>query len=951
MPEDNTSESKSSLRTIKIPPLDTGTNFFVGPPSPVTNLPPVEPPVEQTRDRKPLRTWEERNRTVGVPMDTRTGISALNRARLGVRLAREDQRRFLESQYPGNVFEADDGRWIVRQPGPGGRQIDVAVDPIGVDAGDFAELFVTALPDMLSAAASVFLAKKIPRVGALKGIKGATRDILASAVGPAVTGAATEATIKGAEGVLDMGAVPEIFKRQATKASIDVALGGTIGSALGGLKFLRNPLAGNRTHVQLDMVASRKALKDKYGINIDLAASEVSGHPTFARLEEFVEKQPGAAEVYQRLYDRRTENLNLLRRRMAGDTLHDIDAIGLEVMDTLQSVTKANDMSVIAARRKVAETATREILKEAESAAPGAPKGVWLSKGGENIRTKLTALKDAAEKEADDKYKAFYALGGDQPIFGGGGLSAGAKAIREDMLRAQGPNQAAKRAIQVAYVPGDIRKMVDALVASDKLSFRHSDLVAMRRRVNDLMDRSMSVKDIDTHTLGKLSDLISTEIENGLNAIGNPALKAAGLDAAKTYKEKVVPFRLKGINEAIVPEIDGGIGPHQLASSYIKGAGATDRWNTLVKFLGPDSDEIKLMKRQVMDLVIDESTEPGGQFINAKRFLSGLDSFRVNNRELFDKTFGPNGWRMIREAKALQSLDEFDKIPASELDVIIRSGQTGRSLGAAIRAERKASYLYKNQIMRDVRGNSLDEAKLDPYELVNKFIGHATPAEITEVIGYLEKAGKTETIKNLRQAGMERILSDRVETGQLSKALGLSLGVREVNPTGQRWQAFLGPEMFDDLRNMARIDLGTSRRIDSGSAMAGGLAAGEKIGSIEKFQSPTKLWLPAVFNRALAHVLTSSSVRKIAATDPQFETKIFPWVVATMPSLLENTLNEFGDDSEGVSRALAFVDQVKRGVDSQISSTLNRRGRSDEPEEQPQRRVFKIPPPAPITNQ
>lgn len=896
----------------------------------------------QTRAPFLQRYFEEN--TSGAPLDITSGIASYDRYQLGRHRTEDDQRRYLESRDYSNIRKATDGQWIVRAQGANG-PVDLVADPLGIDAGDFAELGASA-PQLAWSFATMAATRGLGSFGKAKGILGAARDIVSGTVGGQAAGAIEDIANRVREGApVD---IPEIAKSRAVSGAIDTVIGSAIGTGLAASRFRRNPWIRDRTDIQLDALRAQREVADKYGIHIALTPAEATGSRMLAIEQARLELVPGAADVLKKSRaETQTGPMNLFREVMLGGRVPDSDVVGRQAINALQMTTGATDATVDAARINLSKAALFELEGTAATHSL-AERNIEQGFVGDALRNRFTALNDEAHSVNRGLFNRVRELGGDQPVLPGDNLAAAMKKLRgglprrfrnkdeasadvlgaewergfavesadelEQMAHAQ--RTTSGQPVSIAFVPGGIRNMVGELEDGAGNSWKLTELQQMRRRVYDDIGKANALPDTDTHYLSDIGKAITTAMNEGVEALPDGALRDAWRAANKDYVDNVLPFGKRGIAEMFIKDNESGwIGSAQLSSHYTGGAAAADKWRVVKEFIGSDSLEGRAVKRMAFDHVIGGSMEPGGQLLNAKEVLRRLASFKESSPDLYKEMFGKAADDLQRVAK-FAIAGEKDMLPAHEIETILRSGKgpTVTALRALKEAEEKQSILYTEETMKGARETGQwDTSKIIPHEFVNRFAFNPKVGaeEIVKVMHRIETSGPggIDLAGDIRSSALEKFLNRNSAVADLGE-------VMKKAETDKTMRALLGDDIFSDLHRYGALNkaIVTTRE----KSMAGAFEATTTMNLLLKL--PLRFLQKVGVNNISARVLTSDTLRNWTLRQPE-KSELVTMLMLSSPEFLKSVSRSFGNDSEGIRQAESYLGQARRALSESWSQS------------------------------
>lgn len=884
---------------------------FVAPAAALPGEPSAVAPTERQatiaagqRGTLPTRGFVERNQIPGVPLDVQEGISAWDRLVLSTRNAKSDQIRYLRNKYGDDkVRESDTGEWIVRvDDAATGKPRDIKADPRTIDLGDFAAI-AGDVPEIAGYVLAEKGAAALPFLNRMKGVFGVGRDIVAGAGGAETAGALKDVAVRLGEAPIDL---PEIARRRGEQLKYDVALGGVTVPVQRFIQWTKSPFGGSRTGTQIDAIQAQRYFRDTYGVDIPLSVGELTGSPDIIRREKYVGKILGGSKTYQQFQQEQTAAMQKLQGIMQGREVADDEVLGQEIIQHLRDKVEPVVAGVGAANKALEQAGQNRIMSLIEGQTLPAS-DLTRTQVGDTIRMRLTALRDQAKAEADRLYGVFKGITGDKPNIAAGDLATAAQAIRKDAASVFKPTATGlTQSASTAFVPEtSVMRRLDELIANKGGTYRFSDLQKMRSEVYDDLAKSEAVPGMGAHYLSRIANALTDAMEKGVAGMSDPRAKAALEAANKHYREQVVPFSKKGINEVFRNEFEGGyIGPAELTTRLLEGSpGArTDRYNTLKQFLGAGSVEFRALKRSIADDILINATEPGGETLNAKQFLRSFSDFTRNNKEIARDVFGPKATDLIEEAKFMLRAQEGAKFDAEAVRKLLLSPSPTRAqLTGLLRAEAAKDKLVSSQLLKAVADQSTAGLSITPEDVVNRFINkpERNLGEVSQLLGLLSDRPKL--TEDIRTKYLESLFKNADAEGRtFAQALQKAGGDRKA-------RAVLGNKMFEDLERYGMLKEAQEfpRTI---AEQAGAMAGGALLDKL--FVHPLKTTRRGVREFLTAKVLTSDQLRRWASNINPSEPGGLQLLLTSAP-FVESVTRNFGPGKEAEN----FMQSVKVATD------------------------------------
>lgn len=876
--------------------------------APLTSSVMQKPPMGFMQELPRLKSYRQMYQQGDVPLDTETGISAWDRLQLGARNAREDQLRYLRTKYGADKVDYRGGRWVVRVNDPQtGKPKDILADPVGMDLGDFAAI-AGDVPEMAGWLLGEAGAAKIPSLSKVKGVARIARNVVSGTLGAESAGAVKDSAIREHEGSpIDL---PEIGRRRTAQAGVDVTLGVPLGVGAEVFQWLKAPFNGSRSKVQFDAITAQRRLMEEKGEIIPLTVGQSTGNPDIIRREKFTGKVLGGSRTYQQFTQDQQASMNKLQNIMLGSEPADDEVLGQQIISALSRKVDPVTGAVESAKAEVQFTVKSQLEKLiGEKTLP--ERQLANTYVGDIIRARMFGLRDEAKAKATAAYTDFEKAGGKGALFQADDLANAAKKI-EQSLPPQFTSKGAEAS--TAFVPEQsILKRLKELQASQGHAYRFSDLQKMRSEVMDDLSKSEAVPGLGSRYLTQISGAITEAMEKGVESLGSPELKALLQNANKIYREEVVPFGKKGVSEMFANEFESRwIGSSELASKFKSGPGATDRYNLLKQFLGSDSLEFKALKRSILDDVLSEAHEPGGELLNAKRLFKSLSEFSQSSstKEVATDILGDNLKNAIEEAKLLLKAEATDKIPASEIDkwLASKSPSTDAVL-KLVHAERLKDKSFQTPILKALADHSTENLKLAPEDIVNRlFSGERKTQQIREVMGLL--SDRPALIEDIRTSYLAKIFHEGgIEGKSITDAL-------KESSLDKKARTILGDKLFEDLKQFGAIE--SAINVHQGVAeMAGSMAAGGRIDRL--LTHPLKTSSTAIREWVTAKVLTSDLIRKWAMKTDSSDPGALYLLFSNAP-FMESLSRNFGPGTASQNAAHSIKSSIEDWMKSSAPS-------------------------------
>lgn len=868
-------------------------------------------------------TFEERATEPGTPLDKETGLTTWDRLQLARRSAEQDQFAYLKNKYGDKVRQVD-GQWIVRVPDEAtGGEKDIVANPHKMTIGDLGAL-AGHTPEIAAWVAGEKGLRAIPMLGKMTGFKGVIRDVVGGAAGAESFGTAQDIETRALEDrrPVDLG---EILGRRAGGFLADVAIGAPLMGAMKFVNWMRSPFGGLATDVQFDMVAAQKEFYQKTGILVPLNLAEISGNPDIAARFRQLKRYPGSAEPMAEFAQRQGAAMQKLQDIMVGTDVADEAKLGQQVVGAAETKLQPLIAGEAAAKGEVAAKGAADIESTvAGRTVPTSSPGIAV---GEMIRTRLTSLRDAAKAEADRLYGEFRNITGDNPIISGADLAKAAEKIKKDAASAfhaapTGTEQEASK----AFVPEtSVMRRLDEMIANKDAKYRFSDLQKMRAEVFDDLSKSEAVPGMGAHYLSRISGALTEAMEKGVSDIADPTAKTALEAANKFYKENVVPFSKKGINEIFKNEFEPGyIFPGKLAEAFTTGAEATDRYMQLQKFLGPASGEMQVLNRHIADSVLKQGQLLGADTLDAKTFLRNLSNFVNDKPEIAAQVLGNKQAKLVETAKVMILAAENDKLPVDEVAKLIASGKADTtSLQKLMRAQAALDDKTSNSILDAIKRKTVTGLDVSAEDIVTRWIPKASRGEIEQFMSML--ADRPALTDDIRSLYAQKLLTKASETGKpVTEVLAKAYG-------DEKGRLLLGDKLMEDLQRFGALQkgIGAAKGGDIGASMA-------SAGRLDKALVKPLTFLPQALREwVTAKVLTSDTMRNWAL-NPRNQEPGNIMLVLSSPPFVRAVADTFGTGTaaQNVMQSIhqGLGDWFKSNVAQQkVDQEMNKRFEATKP--------------------
>ena len=408
-------------------------------------------------------------------------------------------------------------------------------------------------------------------------------------------------------------------------------------------------------------------------------------------------------------------------------------------------------------------------------------------------------------------------------------------------------------------------------------------------------DKLLAKEVVDIFESGKIDPAAFQRLTGIQKEIQNPLLKQSLKDVNDAYKSNLLPFDKKGISEIFKSEFDSGhIFPGQLASSFLSGADATDRYNLLNQFLGAGSNEMRALNRHIADALLQRGQILGAETINAKTFLKNLSQFYEDKPEIAKQIFGTKQAQMIDTAKTMILAQETDKLPVKEVEKLMAAGKADTTaLQRLMHAQKALDEKTSNSILDAIKRKSVTGLDVSAEEIVTRWIPKASRSEIAQFMAML--ADRPALVDDIRSIYAQQLFAKSAESGKsVFEALRRAYG-------DQKGRILLGEKMFEDLQQFGALQTGIN--VAKGGDLGASQAAMSRLD--QALIRPLTFLPQALREWVTAKVLTSQPMRNWAlASKPEEAGTIL--LVLSSPPFVQAVADTFrpGRTAQNVMRTI-----------------------------------------------
>lgn len=745
----------------------------------VRNVPEARTPGGQLTIEPTLSADEQyrrRNEQPGVPFNLNEELGFGLASAASLRQGDADKIAYLKSIFPpGSVRSDENGSPIIRVLNQQtGKPEDIPLNKPGFSPNDLANILGT-FPQMAATLGGIKGGRSLLPLAPVKKARGFLRDAFFGALGGEAEGVAQQALTRAYDNMpIEMQKIlAEHARNVPVNIGMDYLTAGAAKTARGTGRFLlsavpgsgipfpgiSNPLLHYRGPIQtaavnaqdwlvkkISSIGTPEALADAEKLRYLLNPAQKSGWPLISQLYEYLRRHPAGAGPITHAIEREDMAAGIVQKYMTQPLSNaDDETVGKIIIKMLDDWKTAADQR-LGAEVKSAEQSLQGQIKDKLHEA-SLPYPMNQSVLGEDLRTSITKLRDAEEAVQHEKRAHIATLpGGTGKLFNAEdiGLQQEAEEIYKRLPSPQMVVRQPVPSMMIATKYGDIvdKEFVPdhVLGALNKLRLNRNysldDLIQIRTTVYEDISAGQALPNTGTHYLNSIGRALTKAIKRGIDQMPPGPLKEAVEDANRHYIEKVLPFKEAGIDHIFVPKTEKGYLENvDLAELFLKHG---DRYERILKLLGRNSAEHKMMKRAIVDQVLNAAKDdPHGAVINAERFIQTLRALKDNpqTEAVFSDVFGHEGDALFRTAGYLKMVrdlgaDQFDR---AQLQAILTAPRGSELFPFKKLADDfvKRREVYNNNVVRKLVSGEMDPKKIRADEFVNLF---AEAADYTDLL-------------------------------------------------------------------------------------------------------------------------------------------------------------------------------------------------------------------------
>lgn len=829
-----------------------------------------------------------------------------------------------------------------------GKPKEVIINPYGMEAADLMDLAVQA-PEIAAGTAAAIMTGGT-------GFAKTAAQLVFSALAGAGTGAVRDVVSRSAEGIpVQFG---EIGSARGQEAALDLFLSTSLLGAAKATRamspFAKEIKAGTLEH---DFEGGRRFFREVFGEDIPATPADITGSPALRAVEAVEGQQPGARTVVGQMQKRRNDTLRRIMDRGLGKVTPE-ETIGEEAISTIRKVEVEPLEQAITTARQAAEAKGEQRVLDMIDDAIGTPRGgrVTPSEAGTKTLGEFQTKLSEAKSKVDQAYAAVNALpGGSGDVLDGTPAADAAKAILDELPRKTAGGQSE---ILKTGVPDGLLKSLNDLESLRGSKVSLQTLTNMKRAAYDEIAKTEAVPGTKDRWFSKVAAAYEDGIQKGVDATGDPRLKAALTNAKETYKKELLPFDRPGVAELAKGEFDTArLSPEQVANRLFEGSKAIENYRILKTTLGADNPAFKVLKRSWADSQIAEVSDPITGAIDAQALANRFAKLNADKPELVQEIFGNKFSSLTKNLGDLVMFKQLKNLDQEGVEVLMSTPNVNAAdFKNVVQMQLNRDKAYANRLIGDVADGLPIASKLKPTEFVKRIANTDTPtADVKKVLDTLATENP-EAREAVATAAFYRILDQASTRTAANAAQSVRGGALDINATrlaealgrpgtAQRLRNELllsdaGAPVTPGAANPSRIDIienlikvkAPSEIKDQTMAAAGGLGSGMVIR--QALNSPLKYASNYAKNLFVSILYTSELGTKLAANrmfGPAEASAIANTLIASEP-FARRLMEVTGDDR----LAGQIMGELKDSID-QVMSEL-----TDSPEARDRRELEKL---------
>jgi hypothetical protein len=709
----------------------------------------------------------------GRTLDIRTGAPLSNRLVMSFAPTEKDKEQYLKTVYGNeNVSRrGPDGRLVfTATDAKSGMMTDYFADELGLSYKDMSDIAGSA-PEVLTSIATAFkVAPKSPNTMAGFAAVAAISELAGQTLG-----AIQDVGFKASQGTLNQESATEIAKRRGINTAIGTAAGTflplPVNEALKVVRniprFTNNPLAARGTALQQiasEGLQAAKKLENSLNQEILTSAAQDTGSKGLAQMEAYAERVSSMSNPNEALQLSR-ERVPITLQSLLLEGLEDPGIFGQQVSSRLADV----ERSFVNRGRAQIDTSYNTVLTRLESEIGNLTSpSIGVVETGKSVRGSLVS------KIATDKAQSEILYNQVDELL----LEANAP---KEFVRWKNTLKAVNNAIsdlpKTTTITEEVSPLVDAYgraIKTDKTTVNPINLYtdaysyfgdiikassstqslrASRVARTDMLDALRSdsrfAEGISKKHLSEISSALTKDIDDSLNYISGPAVKALA-DANNFYRVNVGIFEENPIiNKVLNDPKDGGYAVEDIAGQFASGRGGLTELISIKKAIPPQV--YAQLRRGIIDNIENgaSKTYQGQEFIEPTVLSRRLDEMSPEFKsELFGSREGAKRVQsLLSEVNALDNLTPKLARPsgltASDISEVVNAADNAsfvlskRNISRAIALEKQRTRTFQNNVL-SANGDVLEVLLRDGERFINDFIlSNSSPGQVKKVLGRL----------------------------------------------------------------------------------------------------------------------------------------------------------------------------------------------------------------------
>lgn len=793
-----------------------------------------------------------------------------------------------------------------------------------------AGIFKQALVGALGAAAGA-VAKDVATGEPLgQSLESEAAQVVPNTAGGVVLGGGMKAT----QAAVDMskamvkGVMDEVAGASGAIPTVKAGISGAVKGLVSGIP---NPLANSsllspaNPELTREGVAAAQRLAAQSGIPAKLSPAEATGIPLLAQLETRQENVAAGAGPSIAARKARDDVSRAWQDWMIQpNTLGTDEAVAARGLGVLRAGVEPLEKDValakfaLEAQRRGDERLLNAMRAQGEAQQQAkvindfnvsdfGSKPVPLTETGDLIRNKVVGLRDAEDAALGQRYEDFFNKPETMaPTIKGASLKSTIDATLRDLQgvtkTVQKPtgvldergNPITREALEKVPISTPIRPRLEEL--SDKLSngkVSINDLKQIRTDVGDSIKEGKALTGVPNGRLKQLYAQLSGAIDEGLDQIGDPALKKEWKTLTGDYEKFATKFSERTLAPLFKEADQAGVGNADYTQGIIR---SQDKYNALKSFLGSTSSELQAFQTTARHSILQNALADGSSTaLNGPALIKNLEGLRDSNPQLFADAFGNNGQQFIKAARVLSTFQK--NLPAEETEALLNPANraTPNALSNLQQAERRLKDEFVNGALNDWLNGKRTDINMD------QLIRFLPNYKLSDVQGIMQRLASDPEVKeqwqrktiqaifqearrNPSPADVLAIIKaggkggDVLSGSSLVKALG-------TGDQYEKYKTILSPQQFEFIQDMAKRELLREEKLRVGGG-AGMLAKGDVATGFLDALTPGRSGKSSIL-RDLSTLTRDKIASWVLASDKLSSLLLTPHTLKDMPTLMK----------------------------------------------------------------